>query len=153
MRPIRWLLPLILLSLQIGASASPIPRKILVLYDSSYDKETAFLPVHQIAEMPLNHLGFVVVFVDGSGDPVGGARTVAHQSGQTIEVTPPMTAAEIAAVEKVAVFTADITINDVTPKGPGMRVEVSSVASFAAGVVLLPLPGRCRSRLSVLASG
>jgi hypothetical protein len=93
-------------------------------------------PTSKVELKPVNHginKNFVVVFVDGSGDPVGGARTVAHHSGQTIEVTPPMTAAEIAAVEKVAVFTADITINDVTPKGSGMRVEVSSVASFAAG--------------------
>jgi hypothetical protein len=100
------------------------------------DSAAANGPTTKVERKPVNHginKNFVVVFVDGSGDPVGGARTVAHHSGQTIEITPPMTAAEIAAVEKVAVFTSDITINDVTPKSPGMRVEVSSVASFAAG--------------------
>jgi hypothetical protein len=37
---------------------------VLVLYDSSYDRETAFVPAHQIAEMPLNHLGLITDFVD-----------------------------------------------------------------------------------------
>ena len=41
-----------------------VPRTILALYDSTYDKETAFLPIHQIAEMPLNHLGLIVNFHD-----------------------------------------------------------------------------------------
>jgi polysaccharide biosynthesis protein PelA len=41
-----------------------VPRTILALYDSLYDKETRFLPVHQVAEMPLNHLGLLVRYQD-----------------------------------------------------------------------------------------
>ena len=55
---------LLLVSSRTVTAAPPIPRTILVLYDTTYDKETAFLPVHQIAEMPLNHLGLIVTFVD-----------------------------------------------------------------------------------------
>jgi hypothetical protein len=100
------------------------------------DSAAANGPTTKVELKPVNHgvnKNFVVVFVDAGGVPVGGARTVAQHSGQTIEITPPMTAAEIAAVKKVAVFTADITINDLTPKSPGIRVELSSVAPFAAG--------------------
>jgi len=41
-----------------------VPRTILVLYDGTFGNETKFLPVHQIAEMPLNHLGLVVQYWD-----------------------------------------------------------------------------------------
>jgi polysaccharide biosynthesis protein PelA len=45
-------------------SAPYVPRTILALYDSRYDKETRYLPIHQIAEMPLNHLGLLVRYQD-----------------------------------------------------------------------------------------
>lgn len=42
----------------------PVRRTILVLYDSNFGVETKFLPIHQIVEMPLNHLGLVVRYHD-----------------------------------------------------------------------------------------
>lgn len=42
----------------------PIPRKVMVLFDSTYDKEIKFLSIHQIAEMPLNHLGLITDYHD-----------------------------------------------------------------------------------------
>ena len=48
------------------ASAAPrhVPRTILALYDSRYDAEPRYLNLHQIAEMPLNHLGLLVRYHD-----------------------------------------------------------------------------------------
>jgi hypothetical protein len=46
------------------AAPGPLPRVVLALYDSRYEKELRFLPIHQIAEMPLNHLGLVVRYHD-----------------------------------------------------------------------------------------
>ena len=46
------------------AAEAPIARVILALYDSRYDRDTRFVPIHQIAEMPLNHLGLVVRYHD-----------------------------------------------------------------------------------------
>lgn len=44
--------------------AAYLPRRILALYDSIYDKETRYLPIHQIVEMPLNHLGLALQYHD-----------------------------------------------------------------------------------------
>jgi hypothetical protein len=41
-----------------------VPRTILALYDSTYEREVADSPIHQIVEMPLNHLGLVVRYYD-----------------------------------------------------------------------------------------
>ncbi len=48
------------------ALAAPrhVPRTILALYDSRYDPEPRSLLLHQIAEMPLNHLGLLVRYHD-----------------------------------------------------------------------------------------
>jgi hypothetical protein len=48
----------------IPQGAPSVPRTILVLYDGTYGAETKFLPVHEIVEMPLNHLGLVVQYRD-----------------------------------------------------------------------------------------
>lgn len=47
-----------------SAQPHPVPRTILALYDGRYERETRYLPIHQIAEMPLNHLGLVVRYHD-----------------------------------------------------------------------------------------
>ena len=49
-----------------GAAATPrpLPRTILALYDSTYDQEIQDTPIHQIVEMPLNHLGLIVRYHD-----------------------------------------------------------------------------------------
>lgn len=68
----RWtVLSAIVVCLAVPASetrAAALARKILVLYDSTYDKETTFMPVHQIAEMPLNHLGLIAEYRDINRD-------------------------------------------------------------------------------------
>jgi len=53
-----------------AARAQHQARRILALYDSTYDKRIADTPIHQIVEMPLNHLGLVVEYRDiNSGLP------------------------------------------------------------------------------------
>jgi hypothetical protein len=49
---------------QAWAAPRPVPRTILALYDSRYDAQPRELSLHQIAEMPLNHLGLVVRYHD-----------------------------------------------------------------------------------------
>lgn len=75
----------------------------------------------------------VVVLVDDEGAPIGGARTVTTRTGAKIEVSPALAATEIPAVKKVAVFTADVTIQSVQLKSPGVTVDVQSTASFEEG--------------------
>jgi hypothetical protein len=74
-----------------------------------------------------------VLLIDGDGAPLGGARAVTARSGASIDVSPPLTAAEIAAVRKVAVLTADVAITDVDVKSPGIEVEVDTTAPFDEG--------------------
>lgn len=60
------------------ASATPLPRKVLALYEDSFIpgnvKDTFFLPTHQHLEMPINWLGLDLEHVDASkGLPQGSA--------------------------------------------------------------------------------
>ena len=56
--------------LLLGASAAlaadpPLPRTVLAFYDSKEEEqEIIFTSIHQMAEMPLNHLGMVVRYRD-----------------------------------------------------------------------------------------
>lgn len=47
--------------------AESVKRTVLALYDLNNDKELRLSRVHQVAEMPLNHLGLVVRYVDLNG--------------------------------------------------------------------------------------
>lgn len=66
----RRLLALVALLLALGfgagahAQGKPVARTILALYDGALDSDIRFSAVHQILEMPLNHLGLVVTFHD-----------------------------------------------------------------------------------------
>ncbi len=85
---------------------------------------------------PANHAvdeDLAIVAIDNAGDPVGGPRTVVTRSGASIEIAPPLTAAEIAVAAKVVVFSADVTIQSVQLKSPGILVEVESTSPFAEG--------------------
>lgn len=42
----------------------PIKREILALYDGAQESEADFTRIHRFAEMPLNHLGFILRFQD-----------------------------------------------------------------------------------------
>lgn len=44
--------------------AAPVPRVVLTFYDAEHVPEIAHSRVHQIVEMPLNHLGFKVRYQD-----------------------------------------------------------------------------------------
>jgi polysaccharide biosynthesis protein PelA len=50
----------------IHAAAAPqrVPRTILAIYDSSYQKDVRDTRIHRLLEMPLNHLGLVVTYYD-----------------------------------------------------------------------------------------
>ncbi|MFA6915102.1 MAG: hypothetical protein WC222_01780 [Parachlamydiales bacterium] len=45
-------------------TSKEIPRTVLALYDSQFQDRLIFLNIHQMAEMPLNHLGLRVEYVD-----------------------------------------------------------------------------------------
>ena len=47
-----------------AAAETPVPRVILAFYDGNEDPERKFTRIHQMAEMPLNHLGLVVRYHD-----------------------------------------------------------------------------------------
>jgi len=47
-----------------AAAETPVPRKILALYDSTNEQTVRYSMLHQLAEMPLNWLGFTVAYVD-----------------------------------------------------------------------------------------
>jgi polysaccharide biosynthesis protein PelA len=53
-------------SLASGAERDPriVPRVILAVYDSQYQREVRDTRIHQLLEMPLNHLGLVVRYLD-----------------------------------------------------------------------------------------
>lgn len=67
MRP---LLAILLLSIPLvfaqPAAEQPVPRTILALYDGTHEKDVRDTIIHQVAEMPLNHLGLVVRYWDVS---------------------------------------------------------------------------------------
>jgi polysaccharide biosynthesis protein PelA len=61
------------LALEVEFAARPVRREILALYDSLQEKKPAETRLHRLAEMPLNWLGWKLVFVDINGRlPVGG---------------------------------------------------------------------------------
>ncbi len=74
-----------------------------------------------------------IVLLDAQKAPFAGPRTVTKRSGANIEVEPPLTAADIAGLKRVAPFVADVTIQGLQPKNPGMVVKVDSAAPFAEG--------------------
>ena len=43
---------------------APVKREILALYDGAQEGEADFTRIHRFAEMPLNHLGFILQFHD-----------------------------------------------------------------------------------------
>ena len=67
---VRRLIPFILALVVAGhgsivpTQAKALSRKILVLYDGKESKGMRWTPVHQLLEMPLNHLGLVVTYRD-----------------------------------------------------------------------------------------
>ena len=42
----------------------PVKREILALYDGAQESEADYTRIHRFAEMPLNHLGFILRFHD-----------------------------------------------------------------------------------------
>lgn len=59
-----WLVGLVLLIGSGAAAEAPVARKILGIYDSKNEQIVRFSTLHQLAEMPLNWLGFTVEYVD-----------------------------------------------------------------------------------------
>jgi polysaccharide biosynthesis protein PelA len=47
-----------------GLPAAPLPRVILAIYDSRYQKDVRDTRIHRLLEMPLNHLGLIVRYQD-----------------------------------------------------------------------------------------
>ncbi|WP_442579609.1 hypothetical protein ACSBOB_29670 [Mesorhizobium sp. ASY16-5R] len=55
-----------LLMVQGTAAAEAVNRRILVVYDSTFETTSAATLVHSKAEMPLNHLGYILDYVDAT---------------------------------------------------------------------------------------
>ncbi len=54
-------------ALEIEFSGRPVKLEILALYDSRHEKLPHLTRIHKFAEMPLNHLGYRLVFQDVNG--------------------------------------------------------------------------------------
>ena len=63
---IPWVADGALATLGVG-SVEVIPRRVLVLHDGREAPQINFASVHRFLEMPLNHLGYVVDYVDVNG--------------------------------------------------------------------------------------
>lgn len=74
-----------------------------------------------------------IALLDAQKAPFAAPRTVIKRTGANIEVQPPLPAADIAGLKRVALFSADIAIQLLQPKNPGMVVKVDSTGPFAEG--------------------
>ena len=75
-----------------AAQAETVKRRILAIYDSSFEKSPDVTLVHAWAEMPLNHLGFAIDYKDaaqGLPDPQTAANYAAVLTWFTYDVTSP----------------------------------------------------------------
>jgi hypothetical protein len=80
--PIRFsavLMPVAIALFLVPASglAAPVKREILAIYDGSKEREPSETLVHMAAEMPLNHLGYIVHFHD-LRDPLPAPETMSR---------------------------------------------------------------------------
>jgi len=48
----------------LAQQAIPVKREILALYDGAQEGDADFTRIHRLAEMPLNHLCFILRFHD-----------------------------------------------------------------------------------------
>jgi hypothetical protein len=74
------------------ASAEPVNRRILAIYDSTFEPTPDSTLLHLKAEMPLNHLGYIVDYRDAAKalpDPEGAARYAAVITWFTYNVSRP----------------------------------------------------------------
>jgi hypothetical protein len=75
-----------------AAWAEPINRRVLAIYDSTFEKTPDSTLVHSKAEMPLNHLGYVVDYRDAAKalpDPESAASYAAVITWFTYDVSRP----------------------------------------------------------------
>ena len=54
-------------AIDVEFSSRPVRREVLALYDSRHEKTPAASRMHRLAELPLNWLGYKLVFVDING--------------------------------------------------------------------------------------
>ncbi len=54
-------------AIEVEFTSRPVPRDIIALYDSRHEKKPEATRLHRLAEMPLNWLGYKLVFVDVNG--------------------------------------------------------------------------------------
>src|SRR4051812_41409103 len=81
-----------LLLVQETAAAAPVNRHVLAIYDSTFEAAPDATLVHSKAEMPLNHLGYIVDYVDAAKalpDPESVARYAAVMTWFTYDVSRP----------------------------------------------------------------
>ena len=53
-----------MLAAALAQQAIPVKQEILALYDGAQEGDADFTRIHRLAEMPLNHLGFILRFHD-----------------------------------------------------------------------------------------
>ncbi|WP_173932867.1 hypothetical protein [Chelativorans sp. Marseille-P2723] len=60
------------------AAAIPVQREILAIYDSVHEELSSATMVHYMAEMPLNHLGYIVKYHDIRTKPLPPVETMSR---------------------------------------------------------------------------
>jgi len=58
-------------AVEIALETRPISRRVLALYDGKAEGQPSATRIHQLVEMPLNHLGYEVVYHDVAAGPPG----------------------------------------------------------------------------------
>ena len=55
---------MILLCQALSAKEVEVPRTVIAIWDKKVEKDIYFTTIHQLAEMPLNHMGVIVEYHD-----------------------------------------------------------------------------------------
>jgi len=63
--------PLSAAAVEIALETRPVARRVLALYDGKAEGQPSATRIHQLVEMPLNHLGYEVVYHDVAAGPPG----------------------------------------------------------------------------------
>src|SRR5690606_27973962 len=69
---------LLLVALQPAFAAETVQRTVLAIYDSAHEPLSSATMVHYMADMPLNHLGYIVDYHDVRTEPLPPVESMAR---------------------------------------------------------------------------
>jgi len=107
-------------AIDIEFSGKRVKRQILALYDSRHERQPHETRIHRFAEMPLNHLGYVVAYKDVNGPLPQPWELSSYRGVLTWFLEPLADAARSAAWldEAGATGLKHVVLGDVAPPAP-----------------------------------